>query len=157
MDKTQIVSSLYIQNSMIDTAVNGFAGKAGSVFFRNIEFDSESLKTLQEYNGKGRAVYVSFQSTNTPLMILVNLLKKHGLRTPELALDFTPNILHVIVNFFNALSVYYNKLAGKKKYEKISDFDYLLNFLREDRAIILSLLSRKLFIRRYIDINSDTL
>ena len=67
MDKTQVVRSLYIQNSKVDTGVNSFAEKVSGIFFKNIEFDSESLKTLQEYHGKGRFVYVSFQSTNTPL------------------------------------------------------------------------------------------
>lgn len=157
MDKTQVVRSLYIQNSKVDTGVNSFAEKVSGIFFKNIEFDSESLKTLQEYHGKGRFVYVSFQSTNTPLMILVNLLKKYGFRTPALALDFTPNILHIIVNFFNTVSVYFNRMAGKKRYEKISDFECILDTLRGDRAIILSLLSRKLFIRRYIEIKADTL
>ncbi len=157
MDKTQIVSSLYIKNSMLETGVNSFAEKVSGVLFRNIEFDSESLKALQKYHGKGRVVYASFQSTNTPLMILVNLLKKHGFRTPVLALDFTPNLLQMTVNFFHSVSIFFNKLAGKKKIEKISDFDYILNLLRGDRAIILSLLSRKLFIRRYIQIKSDTL
>ncbi len=157
MDKTQIVRSLYIKNSMLDTDVNAFAEKVSSAFFRNIAFDSESLKTLQEYHGKGRVVYASYQSANTPLMILVNLLKKHGFRTPMLALDFTPNLLQMTVNFFNMASIYFNKFTGKKKFEKISDFDYILNLLRGDNAIILSLLSRKLFIRRYIQIKSDTL
>ncbi len=157
MDKTQTITSLYIQNSMVDTGVNAFAEKVSGIFFRNIEFDSESLKTLQEFQGKGRVVYASFQSTNTPLMILVNLLKKYGFRTPDLALDFTPNILHMTVNFFHTVSVFFNRLAGRKKYEKISDFDYILDLLRGDRALILTLLSRKLFIRRYIQIKSDTL
>ena len=74
MDKTQIVRSLYIKISLVETTVNGFIERSHGLFFRNIEFDSESLKTLQEYHGRGRVVYASFQSTNTPLMILVNLL-----------------------------------------------------------------------------------
>jgi glycerol-3-phosphate O-acyltransferase len=157
MNKTQIVRSLYIKNSMVETEVNSFAEKVSGVFFRNIEFDSESLKTLQEYHGKGRVVYASFQSAHTPLMILVNLLKKNGLRSPALALDFTPNFFQMIVNVYRIAAVFVNKIAGKKKFEKISDFDYILDLLRQDRAIILSLLSRKLFIRRYIQIKSDTL
>lgn len=157
MNKTQIVRSLYIKNSLVETEVNSFAEKINGAFFRNIAFDSESLKTLKEYQGKGRVVYASFQSANTPLMVLVNLLKKNGFRSPALALDFTPNFFQMIVNLYRIASVFFNKLFGKKKFEKISDFDYIMDLIRADRAIILSLLSRKLFIRRYIEIKADTL
>ena len=101
--------------------------------------------------------YVSYQSANTPLLILINMLQNHGFKVPYLALDFTPNVMQMTVNFFTSAYALIRKIAGRKKFETISDFDYILDLLRSDKAVVLSLLSRKLFIRRYIDIKSDTL
>jgi glycerol-3-phosphate O-acyltransferase len=157
MNKTQAINSLYIQNSMVDTGINAFMGRLSGLVFRNIDFDSESLKTLEEYQGKGRIVYVSYQSANAPLMVLVNLLRYHGFKVPGLALDFTPSVFQMAVNLFRSIAVFFNKITGKKKFEKIPDFDHILDLIRGDGSVVLSLLSRKLFIRRYIDIKSDTL
>jgi glycerol-3-phosphate O-acyltransferase len=157
MDKIQVSNSLYIKNSIVETDVNTFMGKVIGIFFRNIKFEAESLQTLKEYQAKGRVVYVSYQSANTPLLILVNMLQNHGFKVPSLALDFTPNVMQMTVNFFTSAYALFQKITGRKKIETISDFNYILELLRGNKAMILSLLSRKLFIRRYIEIKSDTL
>ncbi|MBN2160388.1 MAG: 1-acyl-sn-glycerol-3-phosphate acyltransferase [Spirochaetes bacterium] len=157
MDRTGIEKSLYIKNAMVETGANSLMGKIAGLFFRTIDFDSESLQTLKEYQSRGRAVYVSYQSANTPLMVLVNLLKRHGFRSPELALDFTPNILQMIANISGAVSMIYRRITGRRKFEKVSDSEYLVDCMRDNRAVVLSLLSRKQFIQRYIEIKSDTL
>ena len=157
MNTVQIINTLYIKNSMVQSGANAFMERIISIFFRNIDFDNESLKTLQEYKEKGREAYVSYQSANTPLLILVNLLRSHNFRIPDLALDFTPNIFQMIVNLVHGASIMFSKIVGRKNFETPSDFDYILGSLRADKAVILSLLSRNLFIRRYIEIKSDTL
>lgn len=157
MNEIHIRHSSYIRNSLVRTDVNAFMGRITGLLFRGIEFDSESLMTLKEYQPRGHAVYVSYQSSNAPLLILVNLLKKHGFKGPELALDFTPNFFQSAVNFFESAAALLDKLSGRKKTVLMSDRDYILDLLRNGRAMVLSLLSRKLFIRRYIDIKSDTL
>jgi glycerol-3-phosphate O-acyltransferase len=157
MDTIHVNTSLYIKNSIVETDVNSFMGKIIGLFFRGVNFDKESLQTLKEYQNKGRLVFASYQSANTTLLVLTNLLKRHGLKAPGLALDFTPNLLQVAVNFFASASVFFQKITGRKKYETISDFNYILELLRGNKAMIISLLSRKLFIRRYIEIKSDTL
>jgi glycerol-3-phosphate O-acyltransferase len=157
MNKIQIRHSSYIRDSLVRTDVNAHIGRITSLLFRSVEFDGESLQTLKEYRGKGPVVYASYQSANTPLMILVNLLRKHGFKDPDLALDFTPNIFQMTVNFFDSAAVLFNKITGRKRIERVSDFDYILDLLKNGRSLVLSLLSRKLFIRRYIQIKSDTL
>jgi len=157
MDTIHVNYSLYIKNSIVETDVNTFMGKITGLFFRSVNFDKESLQTLKEYQARGCLVYASYQSANTTLLMLVNMLQKHGFKAPRLALDFTPNILQMAVNFFTSASVLFQKITGRKKYETISDFNYILELLRGNKTMILSLLSRKLFIRRYIEIKSDTL
>lgn len=157
MSEIQLRHSSYIRNSLVRTDVNAFMGKISSLLFRSIDLDSESLLTLKEYQDKGHAVYVSYQSSNAPLLIIVNLLRKHGFKDPELSLDFTPNIFQMAVNLFEGITAFFGRLSGGKKTAAVSDRDYIIDFLRDGRSMILSLLSRKLFIRRYIEIKSDTL
>lgn len=157
MENSRMIPSRYISNSIVHTRVNDVIEKLAGLFFRGVTFDSESAQTLANYRGKGRSVYVSFQSSSTPLFILVNLLRKSGAPVPDLALDFTPSLPQMIVNLGTAASYLFKKYILRKKIEKISDFDYIRGLIQGNRALILSLLSRKLFIRRYIEIKSDTI
>jgi glycerol-3-phosphate O-acyltransferase len=157
MDTIHVDTSLYIRNSIVETDVNSLVGRIIGLFFRGINFDKESLQTLKEYQNKGRVVFASYQSANTTLMVLTNLLQQYGFKSPSLALDFTPNPMQAAVNFFESSSMFFQKITGRKKYETISDFNYILELLRSNKAMIISLLSRKLFIRRYIEIKSDTI
>ena len=49
MDKIHVSSSLYIKNSIVETDVNTFMGKIIGLFFKSISFETESLRTLKEY------------------------------------------------------------------------------------------------------------
>ena len=127
------------------------------LFFRKIDFDDESLLNLNEYIGKGKAVYVSFQSSNTSLLLLLNILRKHNFDVPEFALDFAPDFLQSVSGFFNSILRFLLKIFSKKKDEAASDFEFIKNGLNNDKPLVLSLLSRKLFLRRYLEIKSDSL
>ena len=157
MNNNQLITSLYISNSLMNTGANAFMEKLAGIFFRKIDFDTESIKPLREYQGKGRVAYVSYQSSSASLHILANLLRRHGNRVPDIALDFTPSFLQMIINFFSRISYFYQKYLERKKFTAVPDQEYIINLLRGNRAVMLSLLSRKLFIRKYIDIKSDTI
>ncbi|HOD16701.1 MAG TPA: 1-acyl-sn-glycerol-3-phosphate acyltransferase, partial [Spirochaetota bacterium] len=158
MDTVQKRSLYYGNETMVRTRANDFMEKVTAVFFKSVDFDEESLRTLQEYQGKGRIAYVSYQSANTSLLVLVNLLRARGLPVPERALDFTPNIFQMFANIANYISSLANKFGSSgAKVESASEADMVLELLRDNRPLILSILSRKLFIRRYIEIKSDSL
>ena len=149
--------SSYINNSVVKRKSNIFMEKIIGLFFRKVDFDSESLTTIQDCSNRGSVVYVSYQSTVTSLLILNNLLKKHNLTAPYLALDFKPYVLQVFSNFFKRFFRFLTKIFSRKKLEKISDNEYLEYIIQDNRTFILSLLSRKLFKRRYLDIESDNI
>jgi glycerol-3-phosphate O-acyltransferase len=153
----RIMASLYISNSLMNTGARALMGRLAGIFFRKIDFDAESINTLREYCGKGRVAYVSYQSSSAPLHILVNLLRRHGSPVPDIALDFTPSLLQATENFFSHVSFLFRKYFEGKKLVTVPDRDYIINLFRGKRAVILSVLSRRLFIRRYIDIKSDSL
>jgi glycerol-3-phosphate O-acyltransferase len=158
MDTVGKRSMYYGMNSLVNTRANAFMGKVTSLFFKSILFDGESLQTLREYQGKGKIAFVSYQSANTPLLILVNLLRENGLPAPVRALDFTPNLFQMMANMAHNVSVLAGRLGGRgPKVQTVSEADMVLGLLRADKPLILSILSRKLFIRRYIEIKSDTL
>lgn len=157
MEKYLITHSRYINNSIVHTRVNDAMEKLAGLLFRGVSFDSESLQTLKDYHGKGRTAYVSFQSSSTPLLILVNLLRRNGAPVPELALGFTPHLVQAIVNFGAAAALLFKQYILRKKIENVSDFDYIRGIVQGNRALILSLLSRRMFIRRYIEIKTDNI
>jgi glycerol-3-phosphate O-acyltransferase len=148
---------MYINNSLVHTDINDFMSRLISIFFRRINFDAESLKTLQEFQGKGRPVYVTYQSSRTRLLLLLGLLRKYGSPLPSLALDFTPSVLQASAGIVSRISVFFQKSMGKVKFQTIPDDEYIMETLRGNKSVALSLLSRKLFIRRYIERKSDTL
>ena len=52
-----------------------FENVTGLVEFRKVNFGSESILTLENYSEKGKIIFASFQSSNTSLLILMNLLR----------------------------------------------------------------------------------
>ncbi len=157
MNKTQASHSLYIGNSLVGNGIDSLMEKLAGIFFGTIDYDAESKKTLSEYQGKGRAAYISYQSSRTVLHMQVNLLKKCGFPVPFLALDFTPSILKTISDIFSRANNFLQKSSDKSAREAISDDEYVMASLRSKKPLLLSLLSRKLFIRRYIEKKSDTI
>lgn len=158
MDTVRKRSLYYGNETLVHTQANAFMEKVTAVFFKSVEFDEESLRTLKEYQGKGRIAYVSYQSANTSLLILAHLLKKNGLPAPVRAFDFTPNIFQMAANIAGGISSLADRFGGRgTKVETVSESDMIQGLLRMNMPVILSILSRKLFIRRYIEIKSDTL
>lgn len=157
MKRIERVYSSFIRKSMVSTPANSLLERIMGIFFRSIDLDAVSLKTIEDFRGKGRFVYASFQSAYTPLLIFTGLLRRHGHPAPELALDFIPGPIQSIEYMMERAALLWKKLSGKVSVEKIDDFECIFNYLSESRPIALSLLSRKLFFRRYIEVKADSI
>jgi len=118
--------SSVIENGFTDRRSNIFFEPFIKIFFNRIDLDGESAATLKEYAGKGRIAFLSFQSTNTSLLILLNILNKHGLKIPKLAIDFNPYLFQKISIFVKKVIRTINVFRGKESYERIPDNDYII-------------------------------
>lgn len=156
MEKKSELSST-ILNGLTSRRSNIFFERFIKIFFRRIDFDDESIFTLQEYADKGRTVFISFQSTNTSLLIFLNILKTRGFKIPAFAIDHTPYLFQKISSFFKRTVRMLNFFKRKKEYEKISERDYTKKLIKNGEQIIISLLSRKAFLKRYMEIRIDAL
>ncbi len=155
-ERKKTVSS-YIYNSRVERRSNIFLENIIRFLFRKVNFDIESINHLQEASKKGRVVYVSFQSSFTTLIILVNLLRRNRFPIPVMALDFTPYLFQAVSSALKRFFRSIKRAASKEKFEQVGDIDFIQETVREGNSIILSLLSRKLFKKRFLDIKSDSL
>jgi len=156
IEKQEIYSS-FIKSSIIKKDSYRFFRFLVGIFLRRIELDVESLLIMNEYRGKGKFVYASMQSKSTSLFILFNLLKKHNFPVPELALGFIPYTYQKLRIFFLNIAVLYRKYFTSKDQDFVSNVEYIERTLQADKPISLSLLSRKLFLRRYVEIKTDSI
>jgi len=131
--------------------------KVTAVLFRKVTFDDDSLSNLQRYGEGGRNVYASFQSSSTSLLIFTNLLRRNGFAVPYQAIGFQPYIFQIVSTFLRRAFRLILELTGRSKGDTVEDGEYLREVIEDDKGIIVSLLSRRQFIRRYIEIKSDTL
>ena len=157
MSDNHEVYSPFIQSGIIREGnyklFNGLIG----LLFRKMSIDQESMLILNEYKDRGKIVYASMQTTYTSFFILMNQLKMHGLPVPSLALGFVPHSYQKIKIYFlegiNYLLKYFK--LGKNTF--VPNSAYIERALDKDRAVAFSMLSRKLFFRRYIQIKTDSL
>ncbi len=156
MDKKQNVTT-YISHGNLQRRSNRLLERLMNVLFRKVTFDDESLSNLQQHREGSRNVYVSFQNSNTSLLIFSNLLRREGFGLPVQAIGFKPYLFQVVTTFARKVFRFLADLAGKKSGEKISDEEYIRGLLKNDNGLIISLLSSRLFVRRYIEIKSDSL
>ncbi len=148
--------SPFIKRGLVDRYSNRIIGKIIRLLFRSVEFDKESLINLNQYMDKGAVVFASFETSQTSLLIFTRLLKKHGIKTPLIALGFVPYILQYISNFLKNSFMYIISLFQRKKDEPVPDIESIAEIL-ESNSMILSLLSKKVFFRRYVELKADTL
>ncbi len=149
--------SPYIQSGIIrETDYTIFKALTG-LSFRKMSIDRESMLILNEYKDKGKIVYASMQTTYTSFFILMNQLKKHGLPVPSLALGFVPYSYQKIKVLFRESVNYYKKYLNMGENTFVPNSVYIERALNKDRAVAFSMLSRKLFFRRYVQIKTDAL
>jgi glycerol-3-phosphate O-acyltransferase len=148
--------SPFIKRGFVDRYSNRIIGKLIGILFRSVEFDKESLINLNQYMEKGIVVFASFETSQTSLLIFISLLKKHGIKTPMIALGFVPYILQHLSNMLKNSFRYTIALFKRKKGEPAPDIESIAEIL-EEHSMVLSLLSKKVFFRRYVELKADTL
>jgi len=157
--KINKLHTAYISNGIIQVKINRILEKLVSFIlkFRRIKIDNESVSTLNEYRDKGKVVYVSCQDSNTSLAITLSLLKKYNFVRPFLALGFTPYPLQMfsigLSRFFAAIGRFFLRI----KPEKISDKEYIHDIINSDKTYVFSLLSKRTFLRKFIERKSDSI
>ncbi|MFH0975310.1 MAG: 1-acyl-sn-glycerol-3-phosphate acyltransferase [Spirochaetota bacterium] len=144
-------------DGVIDGFFNSMLEKFAGMLFRKIDFDSESLQTLKDYSSKSNIVYVSFHSSNISLLIFCHLLKKHNIDLPIVALDENPYMMQTIKHLYKRFIKSIKRILFRTKYPDIFETDYIERQLWEKKSIHVSLLSRKFFLRRYMEIKYDSL
>ncbi|MCU0821387.1 MAG: hypothetical protein MUC95_02800, partial [Spirochaetes bacterium] len=127
------------------------------IIFKKIDFDKESIQTLKEYSSRGHVVYASFHSSNFALLILYNLLKKHRLKLPVFALEYNPYSLQSFELIWKRIRQFFSEFFSGKKTGSILESDYLERMIRGRKSIIISLLSAKFFLQRYLEPRYDSL
>ncbi len=147
----------YIHRNLVSRKYNAITSRLFGLLFGRYDFDQESLAHLSQPGNDACRVYVSFQSYNTPLMILLNLLQKNNLEQPGIALDFKPGFVVRTLNLFKKIGYGIRSLLSGEDREQEGSYEYIRDLLVNRHAIVLSLLSRKLFRRRYLDIRTDSL
>lgn len=150
------VYSSYIESGIIKKEKYKIFSTLINLFFNKIEVDPESILIVNEHSAKGKIVYASMQTTFTSLYILINQLKKHKLPVPDLALGFIPYSYQKLIIKYNEIITYIKRTFNPDSYSFISNQEYISRALEKD-SIAFSMLSRKLFIRRYVQIKTDVI
>ncbi len=151
-----ITSNIY--DGEIYQRLNPLVEKLTGILFRKMGFDEESFKILGEYHAqKKNIVYASFHSSNISLLILYNLLKRHGLETPVFALEYNPFLLQTAKFVWKRLVKFFNHVILRREYKYILDTGYIEELIQQKKSILLSLMSKKYFVKRYMEIKYDSL
>lgn len=144
-------------DGVIDGHINPLVEKVTRFLFKKFDFDTESLRTLKEYSDKKNIVYISFQSSNISLLILHVLFKKHNLEMPIAVLDDNPFLLQTPAHIWRRLVNFFRRVILRKEYPYILDTDYIENKIKDKKSILVSLFSKKFFLRRYMEIKYDSI
>lgn len=136
---------------------NFFFGKLISVLFQRVDFDNETQTVLKEYSGKGKIVYASFQSFTTSMLILNNLLRRHGHPSVTLALGMYPYLFQIGADYVVSVFRKTVSLFKKNKNMYIPDEAFIKEQMDGNESISLCHFSERLFISRYLRRESDAL
>jgi glycerol-3-phosphate O-acyltransferase len=153
----ELRKSYYISKGLVSRRSNVFLVTLVRILFRGVDFDPESIAFLKSHYTDKKTVFVSFQSSNTSMLILINLLRRHGFKSPDLAMDFTPNLIQIFSNSYRKVNRYFTEIFSKENLKSIHTGEYMKQLIDGGRSIVLSLLSRKSFLRRFVDIKADAL
>jgi len=156
MDIENELHSPYIESGIIKKEKYRIFNLLVHIFFNRIELDEESILIVKEHQLKGKIVYASMQTTYTSLYILINLLKKHNLPVPVLGLGFVPYSYQKVVVIYGEILTYFKKIFKSGEYTFVPNHEYIKSML-DKGSISFSMLSRKMFVRRYVQIKTDTI
>jgi len=148
--------SPYIESGIIKKDRYRIFNSLINLFFNKIDIDQESILIVNEHSAKGKIVYASMQTSFTSLYILINQLKKHNLPIPALGIGFIPYTYQKLIIKSNEILTYIKKTLKPDSYSFISNHEYISRTLKKE-SVAFSMFSRKLFIRRYVQIKTDVI
>ena len=146
-----------IFEGLLPETVSGIRGRIAKYLFRKVEFDQQSLDYINEYSSKGAVVYASFQSSNISLFMLHSVLRRHNINPPVFALDYNPLAIQSIRYIWKRFVRLISRAVFRKKYPFVLDTDHIETLLKDGKSILFPILSRKFFLRRYLEIKYDSL
>ncbi len=136
--------------------INPIVEQTVRFLFRKVTFENASLKTLHEFSDK-KIVFASFHTSNLSLLILYTLLKRHGLRTPSAALDYNPFMFQPLKFIIRRITRKLERIFSSAPERYAVNTGDVALMIQSGQIVLFSLLSKKHFIRRYMEIASDTL
>lgn len=156
-DESGIITS-NIYDGEIYERLSPLVEKITGMLFRRIDFDEESAKTLNGMqSANAHIVYASFHSSNISLLILYNLLRRHGFTPPVFALEYNPFLLQTLSFVWKRIVKFFNQVFLRKSYVSVLDTGYVRELITGGKSLILSLMSQRYFVKRYMEIKYDSL
>ncbi len=155
MNSTQREDPSRLFDGLIFDRINPVVEKIVGFLFRKIDFDAESLATLQRL-GDESVVFASFHTSNLSLLVLYNLLKRNNLKTPRFAMEYNPFMLQSFKYVLRRLSRPLSFFTGRISDEPVEP-EIIERMLEEKQSILFSLISRRYFLRRYMETRHDSL
>lgn len=154
-DNHELYSS-YIKSGIITGERFRFFRMVTGIIFNRVNLDDESRLIINDHKDKGVVVYACMQTTYTSLYILGNALKRCSLPHPTLGLGFVPYSYQKIFIFFSNLMTIYKRFFQSEGDHFVKNSEYIEQTLKEGN-LAFSMLSRKLFLRRYVQIKTDVI
>ncbi len=156
-DESGIITS-NIYDGEIYERLSPLVEKIAGVLFRRIDFDEESAKTLNGIQSSGaHLVYASFHSSNISLLILYNLLRRRGFTPPVFALEYNPFLLQSVSFVWKRIVKFFSETFLGRSYASVLDSGYVEELVTAGKSLILSLMSQRYFVKRYMEIKYDSL
>jgi len=152
-----VSSSNEIYDGDIQKDLNPLLERVIKFLFKKLEIDQESIDTLREYSEKGEIVFASFHSTNTSLLILHILLRRNGFVPPAYALEYNPFLLQKLGFVLKRVGKLLGRLFLRRRSRDVLETDYIEKLIRAGRIVLVPLLSRRFFLRRYMEIKHDSI
>ncbi|HOF33421.1 MAG TPA: 1-acyl-sn-glycerol-3-phosphate acyltransferase [Spirochaetota bacterium] len=137
--------------------LSGLRWKLAKILFSRAELDEDAVSLLNEYSEKGAVVIASHESSNFALLMIQSVLSKAGVKNLDFALEYNPIVLQSFSYIFGRIMMWVKRTLFRRKYPNVYETDYIKNLLLEKRGVLFSMLSRKFFLKRYVESKYDTI
>ncbi len=156
MKRNDLIHQEYLFDGAVFDKSNPLLERLIRFLFRKVDFDDSSLKILQEYSEK-KIIFASFHTSNLSLLILNSLLKRHGYQTPSAALDYNPFMAQPVKYLIKRSIRKFKSLFSGEGENQYINTELIEELLNQNNSVLLSLLSRKSFLKRYMEARYDAL
>ena len=135
--------------------LRGIRWKLAKILFSRTELDEEAVSILGEYSEKGAVIIASHESSNFALLMIQSALAKAGAKTLDFALDYNPIILQKFSFIIGRAILWIKMKIFRRKYPHVLETEHIENLLSQKKGVLFSMLSRKFFLRRYVESRYD--